>query len=165
MNKMRHGHVMASGPDRGGCVMDFAVWRLTEGTVWADRHPCFNGVVTDAAQGVNDYLTDDGLQRLDRDFSPRIDRALAAADSEREERVNTRLLAWLDQRVPDAAGEPYDAAFYSAPVMSSRERDDALLAFLDELIGQWEKIAADEGALGDLLDWPTYCAMHQAGGS
>ncbi len=30
--------------------------------------------------------------------------------------------------------------------------DDVLLDFLDQLIDQWEKIAADEGALGCLLD-------------
>lgn len=95
--KLIHGH--GDKPGEVGCVMDFAVWRASEGALWADSHPCFNVVVTRAAQVVNDNLTGVGLDRLDRDFSARIDRARACANPDIERRVTRRLALWCARYV------------------------------------------------------------------
>lgn len=184
---LQHWHGVSGADGASGCIWDLAIYQASDGRLWRDNLECFNELMVRAGQAINDQMND--VERL-RSFSARLQRCLRAVDPDTEERINAHLLAWMAQYTPNEAefqrwhASAQDSQDLSPLAEEVSRRvlwitlhhtpqenypfscDDNRIAFLDELITQWEKAVAEEGATFDLMSATEFIESYiQTGGS
>lgn len=116
--------------------------------VFTDR-PCWqNRVINSAGVAINDRIrTAAGFRLLDERCTLRCVEATVRATDAEEWAVTKRLLDWLVERsAADAAAAKANAEDPDRVPITAEEADAMIVQWLVDLLDQWEKAVAEEGA-------------------